>query len=81
MVAQTVKNLLAMQETWVPSLGWEDPLGKVMATQYSCLENSMRSLVGYSPWGQKELDTIEHGGLQVIRAEDRESYEDREFCN
>ena len=37
--------------------------------------------MGYSPWGQKELDAIEHGGLQVMRAEDRESYEDREFSN
>ena len=26
LVAQLVKNLPAMQETWVPSLGWEDPL-------------------------------------------------------
>ena len=30
--AQLVKNLLAMWETWVPSLGWEDPLEKGMAT-------------------------------------------------
>ena len=27
--------------------------------QYSCMENSMASLVGYSPWGFKELDTTE----------------------
>ena len=31
-VAQTVKNLPAMQETWVKSLGWEDPLEEGMAT-------------------------------------------------
>ena len=31
-MAQTVKNLPAMQETWVQSLGWEDPLEKGMAT-------------------------------------------------
>ena len=30
LVAQTVKNLPAMQETWVQSLGWEDPLEKGM---------------------------------------------------
>ena len=38
-----VKNLLAMQEMQVQSLGWEDPLEKKMATplQYSCLENPM----------------------------------------
>ena len=32
LVPQTVKNLPAMQETWVPSLGQEDPLEKEMAT-------------------------------------------------
>ena len=41
LVAQTVKNLPAMQETQVQPLGWEDPLEKGMAPlQYSCLENS-----------------------------------------
>ena len=42
-MAQIVKNLPAMQETWVQSLGQEDPLDKGMATHYSisCLENSM----------------------------------------
>ena len=34
-MTQTVKNLHAMQETWVYSLGWEDPLEKGMAT-HSC---------------------------------------------
>ena len=33
LVAQTVKNLPVMHETWVPSLGWEDPLEKRMVTQ------------------------------------------------
>ena len=52
LVAQTVKNLPGMQETWVQSLGQEDPLEKEMATpregngnflpgKFSCLENSM----------------------------------------
>ena len=36
-VAQTVKNLSAMQETWVRSLGGEDPLEKGMATHSSVL--------------------------------------------
>ena len=37
-----VKSLPAVQETWVQSLGQEDPLEKRMAThQYSCLENPM----------------------------------------
>ena len=37
LVAQTVKNLLAMQKTLVQSLGWEDPLEKGMATHSSIL--------------------------------------------
>ena len=43
LVAQTVKNLPAMQETWVQSLGWEDPLKKGISysLQYSCLKNSV----------------------------------------
>ena len=42
-VAQLEKNLSTMQETWVRSLGWEDPLekGKANPPQYSGLENSM----------------------------------------
>ena len=35
LVAQMVKNMPAMQETWVQSLGWEDPLEKGMATHSS----------------------------------------------
>ena len=43
LITQLVKNLPAMQETWVQFLGWEDPLEKEMAThsQYPCLENLM----------------------------------------
>ena len=37
MVAQTVKNLPAMQETWVQSLHQEDPLEREMATRFSIL--------------------------------------------
>ena len=37
LVAQTVKNTPAMQETWVQSLGWEDPLEKGMATHSNIL--------------------------------------------
>ena len=37
LVAQTVKNLPAMQETWVQSLDQEDPLEKGMATHFSIL--------------------------------------------
>ena len=37
LLAQTVKNLPAMWETWIQSLGWEDPLEKKMATHSSIL--------------------------------------------
>ena len=37
LVAQTVKHLSAMRETWVGSLGWEDPLEKEMATHSNTL--------------------------------------------
>ena len=43
LVAQMVKHLPAMLETWVQSLGWEDLLGEGNGNplQYSCLENPM----------------------------------------
>ena len=37
LIAQLVKNLPAMQETWIQSLGWEDPLEKGMVTHSSIL--------------------------------------------
>ena len=52
-VAQKVKKLLAMKETWVQSLGREDPLEKGVATRSSILAWRI-------PW------TEEPGGLQVI---------------
>ena len=47
LVAQLVKNLPTMRETWVRYLGWEDPLekGKVTHSQYSGLENSTDCIV------------------------------------
>ena len=62
LVAQMVKNLLAMQETQVRSLGQEDPLEKGMATHSSILAWKIpwtKEPVGYSPWGLRELDTTE----------------------
>ena len=55
-----VKNLAAMQESWVSSLCQEDPLEKEMATHFSILAWKIPwidSLVGYSPWDCKESDT------------------------
>ena len=58
-----VKNLPAMGETQVLSLGREDPLEKGIATHSSVLAWKTpwteRSLAGYSPWGHKESATTE----------------------
>ena len=60
LVAQRLKHLPGMLETWVRSLGREDPLEKEMATHSSTLAlHGGRNLVGYSPWGRKESDTTE----------------------
>ena len=64
-MAQTVKNLPAKQETWVQEdsdLGQEDSLEKEWLPTPVFLPGEcrgQRSLVGYDPWGHKELDTIE----------------------
>ena len=53
LVGQLVKNPPAMQESWVRSLGWEDPLEKEMATHSSTLAwriHGQRSGTGCSPW-------------------------------
>ena len=56
LVAQMVKNLPAMQETRVRSLGPAVPLEKGMAIHSSILageSQGQRSLVGYGPWGRR----------------------------
>ena len=55
-MAQPVKNLPAMQETQIQSLGWEDPLEKGMATHSSILAWRI-------PWTEKP------GGLQSIESQ------------
>ena len=66
-----------MQETWVRSLGWEDPLEKGMTThssilawrilQYSCLENSMdRGAYWAIVHGVEELNTTEKLTLSLF---------------
>ena len=58
-----VKNLSAMQETWVRSLGWGDPLEReradhpsILAWRIAWAEKSDRL---YSPWSRKEQDMTE----------------------
>ena len=57
LVAQLIKNPPAMQETWIRSLGWEDPLKKGKATHSVFWPGEFHEL--YSPWGHKELDIAE----------------------
>ena len=57
LVAQMVKNLPEMQETWVWSLNCEDSLEKGMATHSIFWPGEFHDL--YSPWGSKESDTTE----------------------
>ena len=58
-----VKNLSEIRETQFPSLGWEDPLEKEMATHSIGLlsgeSHGQRSQVGYSLKGHKESDKTE----------------------
>ena len=61
-MAQTLKRLPAMWETWVQSLGQEDPLEKEMATHSSILAWRipwMEELGGLQSMGCKESDTTE----------------------
>jgi len=58
LVVQLVKNLPAVQETWVLSLGWEDPLEKEMAT-YS-------SILAWRISWTEELDGLQSMGSQRV---------------
>ena len=67
-MAQMVKNLPAVQETQVRSLGQEDPVGREWLPTPVFLPgefHGQRSLVGYSPWGHKESDTAERLTLSL----------------
>ena len=74
LVAQLVKNPLAMRENWVRSLGSISGLGRSPGEgngyplQYSSLENPMEreSLTGYSPCGGKGSDTTERLTLLLL---------------
>ena len=65
LVAQLVKNPPAMQETWVRSLGWEDPLEKGKGIHASILAWRIQWT---SPWGCKESDTTERLSLHFMTA-------------
>ena len=57
-MAQRLKRLPAMRETWVRSLGWEDPLEKEMATHSSTLACRI-------PWIE-EPGRLQPAGLQTV---------------
>ena len=58
-MAQMVKNLPAMQESWVQSLGWEDPLEKGMATHPSILAWKIPQ--------REECDWLQSAGVTMSR--------------
>ena len=61
-MAQMVKNLPAMRETWARSLDWEDPLEEgwqLIPVFLPGKSHRQRHTMGYSPWGRKESDTTE----------------------
>ena len=64
------RNLPAMQETWVSSLGRENCLEKRMVAILSSIlawkTHGQRSPVGYSPWGHKELETTEQLTFHIL---------------
>ena len=69
LVAQTVKNPPAMRETWVQSLGGEDPwrrAGQPTPVFLPGESHGQRSLVGYGPWGHRELDATERVSIAGI---------------
>ena len=68
-MAQVVKNLPAVQETWVISLGQEGPLEMEMQATLVFLPgefHGQKSLADYSPWGCKELDVTERLTLSLL---------------
>ena len=65
-----VKNPPTKLETQVRSLSWEDPLEKEMATQSSTLVWKIpwtRILVGYSPWGRKDMGHDWSNSAQLLQ--------------
>ena len=65
LVAQLVKNPPAVQETWVQSLGWEDPWKREQLPTPVFWPGEFQGL--YSPWCHKESDTPEWLSLQEAR--------------
>ena len=76
LVAPMVKNSRAMQETWVWSLGWEDPVEESMATHSSIL--AWRIPLNRGPWqatvhgvtkSRTQLSTAQHPDIYIIKCD------------
>ena len=81
-----VKNPPAKQETWVRSLGWEDPQEKEMAAHSSSLSwksHGQRSPAGSSPWGHDELGMIgkrQKGTLSRVKSSGEKQWTECGWC-
>ena len=71
-MAQLVKNPPAMQETWVQSLGWEDPQEKGKATHSTFWPGEFHGL--YSPCGYKQSDMTELLSLLILTLKEARTF-------
>ena len=62
-MAQMVKNLPAMRETWALSLDWEDPLEEATPASLPGEFHAQQSLAGYYPWGHVVLPASHRGSV------------------
>ena len=69
LVAQLVKNLPAMWDTWVRTLGWEDPLEEGRLPSPVFWPGEFHGL--HSPWGRKESEMTEQLSLSLFRISSR----------
>ena len=78
LVTQLVKHPPAMCETWIRSLGWEDPLEKGNATHSSIQSGEFHGL--HSPCGHQESDTTEQLSLTSVLSKPRASMRYHSVC-
>ena len=84
LVAQMVKNLPAMRETWVRSLHQEDPWRRAWQLTPVFLprkSHRQKSLAGYSPGGHKESDTTERLTLEQVKQKEKDKRERTKILN
>ena len=79
LVAQLVKNPPAIQETWVQSLVWEDPLERGNLPTPAFWPGECHGL--YSPWGCKESGMTERLSLSLSQKKKKKHYTGLSFTN